>query len=270
MTEGDTLPTWPSTPSPGARTWSWVNENRFLLAVVVVPALLVGLAAWWIADHGGAATADQAERLENLHFVSSTSSADQRLRPFRNMDLSGMNLTALQLDGADFTEARLIDARLESTKLDHAVFIDARLSGADLKNAVLPYAQLDRANLSAADLSGADLSYVHLDGAYLDRADLHFALLRGADLHGANLRGADLTNADLTGADLSNAYLSGAILAGADLSGATLSEATMGNASLCEIVLSGGDVRVIYDDATTWPDWFNPSPSTHNHFNSRC
>src|SRR4029079_13003918 len=131
----------------GARTWSWVNEHRLRVALVVVPALLVGLVLWWIADHGDARRADQAERLGNLRFVSSTSSADQRLRPFRSMDLSGMNLTGLQLDGADFTQPRLIDARLESSELDHAVFIDARLGGADLKNAILPYAQLDRADL---------------------------------------------------------------------------------------------------------------------------
>ena len=78
-------------------------------------------------------------------------------------------------------------------------------------------------------------------------------ILRGADLDGADLRGADLTNADLSHADLTNADLSGAVLRWRDLSGADLSGATMGNVSLCEIGLSGGDVRVIYDDATTWP-----------------
>src|SRR4029079_9991134 len=107
MSEGDRLPIGSSKPGPGAQTWSWVNEN--LVALAVVPALLVWLVLWWMSGHGDAGTADQAARLENLRFVSSTSSADRRIRPFRSMDLSGMDLTGLQLDGADFTGARLID-----------------------------------------------------------------------------------------------------------------------------------------------------------------
>ena len=68
--------------------------------------------------------------------------------------------------------------------------------------------------------------------------------LAGIDLSGANLLAANLSGASLILANLSGANLNVANLRGANLSGANLSGAFLGGAT--------------YDDATIWPDGFNP------------
>jgi len=88
------------------------------------------------------------------------------------------------------------------------------LSGADLTGINLAYADLTRANLSWANLTGVQLGQANLSGANLAGANLTGAKLNMADLTGANLSGARLLDArlykatldgtDLSGADLSN------------------------------------------------------------------
>jgi hypothetical protein len=68
----------------------------------------------------------------------------------------------------------------------------ANLIGALLTDAYLMGARFDRANLGAATLENADLS-----DARLTSADLRDASLEGADLHGATLSGANLSGARL-------------------------------------------------------------------------
>jgi uncharacterized protein YjbI with pentapeptide repeats len=87
-------------------------------------------------------------------------------------DLSGANLTDLNLDEADLTEAHL--------------------NGATLSLANLKGANLTKANLEKAELWGAGLTK-----ANLKEANLKFAILVRADLTGANLTKANLTEANL-------------------------------------------------------------------------
>lgn len=70
------------------------------------------------------------------------------------------------------------------------------LQGADLKGINLSYADLVGADLTDCNLRGADLSYANLSEANLTNADL-----RGAMLIGTNLRMAVLENAILDRAD---------------------------------------------------------------------
>ena len=67
------------------------------------------------------------------------------------------------------------------------------LSGADLESANLSWANLGYVTLNGADLSGADLISANLIGANLSGADLSYANLSGANLSGANLSGAIMT-----------------------------------------------------------------------------
>jgi uncharacterized protein YjbI with pentapeptide repeats len=81
------------------------------------------------------------------------------------------------------------------------------VTGGDLSTINLIGADLISANLSGANLSGAklefaDLSDADLTGANLSGASLSYADLSDADLTGANLTGADLTDANLTGATM--------------------------------------------------------------------
>ncbi len=80
-----------------------------------------------------------------------------------------------------------------------------QLQGADLSNAKLMQAELKGARLENADLTAA----------YLIRADLSDANLANADLTQAVLSEANLSGVDFEGAELMDTYLSGANLKGA-------------------------------------------------------
>lgn len=80
---------------------------------------------------------------------------------------------------------------------------------------------------------------VNLKGAHLSETDLPWADLRGANLREVHFRGANLTYARLNGVNLH----------GADLRGANLSMTNLDGADL---------KRARYNDATQWPDGFNP------------
>jgi hypothetical protein len=103
------------------------------------------------------------------------------------------------------------------------------LSGADLSNVDLRIADpigvdLRRANLRRANLSGAKLINTSLCGAKLisadlSNADLIISDLSGADLSGAHLSDAKLSSLNLRGVNLSRADLGGTIFDDVDLSG---------------------------------------------------
>lgn len=81
--------------------------------------------------------------------------------------------------------------------LDNVNLSVINLNGADLRNAYLCDADLGWSNLSLVNLSGADLK----------GANLKFADCSGADFSNADLTDADFTNADLTDADFTGATL---------------------------------------------------------------
>jgi len=76
------------------------------------------------------------------------------------------------------------------------------LSGANLSELDLTLAKLRNANLTGANLRNADLRYADLWDADLTNANLTGANLSSADLRGANLTGAWLGGANLKGAQL--------------------------------------------------------------------
>ncbi len=81
----------------------------------------------------------------------------------------------------------------------------ANLTGIDLSTVDLRNADLSGANLGGADLSATDLRGANLAGANLSGADLSKAKLRDAEGAGINLSGANLDKADLRGIDLTGA-----------------------------------------------------------------
>jgi uncharacterized protein YjbI with pentapeptide repeats len=96
------------------------------------------------------------------------------------------------------------------------------LSGADLSGMELAGADLRGALLEAADLRGANLEGARLDDAVLAHAHLEGVRFAGATLRGANLGKTRATRAVLTGCDLRGATVYQADFSGADLSGAQL------------------------------------------------
>jgi hypothetical protein len=154
--------------------------------------------------------------------------------PMREFDLSGRNLSDLNLRKADLSEASLAEADLDGIDL-----LDADLDEADLRGA-----SLIRANLQEAGLGGADLTAADLSGANLATAYAGFVDLKGAKLRHANLQGTNLQESDLEGADLSFADLRGALLSGTNLKRANLRKANLNGAC--------------YDENTVWPKGINP------------
>jgi len=87
--------------------------------------------------------------------------------------------------------------------------VACELSGADLSDLDLQGADLERSDLSGVNLREVDLREANLKGAVLRKADLRSADLRGVDLYKADLSYADLTGADVEGALLDSAELLG-------------------------------------------------------------
>jgi uncharacterized protein YjbI with pentapeptide repeats len=103
--------------------------------------------------------------------VSQTQRIEQDVSEIaRTDDLSGRNLSALELARIDLQGKNLSRANLRASNLTQANLNFANLSGADLRDT-----DFTEASLQSADLSDSDLSR---------------AILRGADLSGADLVGA--------------------------------------------------------------------------------
>jgi hypothetical protein len=94
------------------------------------------------------------------------------------------------------------------------------LRGADLTGAHLEQADLRGANLELADIEGAQLEQALLRAAHLEQASLMEAHLEGADLRAAQMGGANLGDAYMEGINLGGAQLEGVIFWGAQLKGA--------------------------------------------------
>ena len=126
------------------------------------------------------------------------------------IDLTGLDLRDLRLNGIDLSYTNLEEVHLE---------------GARLMRAHLEKAHLMKANLERANLWGAHLTEAHLERAHLEEAHLEGAHLEGAELWGAHLEGAHLTRANLWGTPLAGAFFYGARLWHADISRAGFGDA---------------------------------------------
>jgi uncharacterized protein YjbI with pentapeptide repeats len=93
----------------------------------------------------------------------------------------------------------------------------ANLSQMDLGGVDLSKADLTQVDLSRVQLNGADLVRTELSGATLSGADLRAADLTDANLSGASLAGAILTGADLNRTNFSEVALLETILSDLDL-----------------------------------------------------
>jgi uncharacterized protein YjbI with pentapeptide repeats len=106
------------------------------------------------------------------------------------VDLSGANLSEVDLYRSHLPNASLSSVRLRGANLSRATLVGSDLSGSDLRD--LSNGDLIRTNLSAANLSDTNLSSTDL---------------RGVDLREANLWNADLSEADLQGAQVTDKQL---------------------------------------------------------------
>jgi hypothetical protein len=180
---------------------AWWVRDIFIAAVVAVLVLFGQMSLVHSANSVDPETPQsqqsQSERLENLRFVRDRSSAAYQPRPFRQFDLSGMNLQGLQLSGANLVQANLSGANLTGTDLSSTAATPETPS-APATPAAISY--LQGANLCHADLTGTNFRLAYLANANLTGVNLIFTQLRGAVLNGSDLSGATLPS-DVTGPD---------------------------------------------------------------------
>jgi uncharacterized protein YjbI with pentapeptide repeats len=134
-------------------------------------------------------------------------------------DLSDMDLAGINLSEADLCDAELFHSNLRGANLKMAAFINADLGMANLRGAALYKADLSNASLIEADLSEAglgeaDLSGADLRGTTFERSDLTEARLAEADLGEANLTHSILVRANIVDTSFRNANLASTNLTG--------------------------------------------------------
>ncbi len=163
-------------------------------------------------------------------------------------DLSGKDLTEVNLSGEDFSWMNLSGANLSGKDLSDTILVGANLANADLTGVNLSGLDLSFVNLSGVDLSGKDLSGTILMGANLANADLTGVDLAGLDLRRVNLSEVDLSGKDLTGTNLEGAFLIDSNLSGVDLTGKNFVltkfvGTNLANANLTGVDFSNLDLR---------------------------
>lgn len=139
-------------------------------------------------------------------------------------DLSGGDLSDINLQGAYLYRVNLSGARLFRAKLQAAILVEVDLSGATLQRADLREARaigvklaganLYLARLQRANLRGADLSHANLNRARLRRANLALTTWQGANLDLARFSRNNLMGSDFRGLDLTNVRVSDAAVYG--------------------------------------------------------
>lgn len=158
------------------------------------------------------------------------------LKRWPGIDLTGADLSNLDLRGVDFTGAWLESANLRN----------ANLSGAKLQATVLAHADLRGAIAIGTDFRAANLGGAECAQAVFDNANLQGAILGGTRLGLAQLRGARLAQAQWldsvwAGADASAIVAPGMLFYKLDMSGARFAEAVLANCSFIECNLQGAD-----------------------------
>lgn len=113
-------------------------------------------------------------------------------------NLSGADLTQVNLIGANLRGADLSGATLSQANLTNADLTGANLEGAVLNSANLSGASLTGANLKSASLENANLSYAGFISANLEAANLKDAKLEFTNFRGANFRLTTLANGVVT------------------------------------------------------------------------
>lgn len=86
-------------------------------------------------------------------------------KSFNDQDLTGCDLSGLEITGRDFKRAKLVDARLTEAKFDSCDFKQADLTGADLSGASFSTCPFHGARLDGATIKDATFEYGEFKGA---------------------------------------------------------------------------------------------------------
>lgn len=154
----------------------------------------------------------------------------QRKESLEEAELSNLDLTGVDLSHMNLRGAVLERVLLRKANLAHADLSGATLVGLDIQDADCRWADFTEADLADSLLIRSDFSEAVMRDADLMRADVRKACLEkvvaeGADFAEADLSCATFREADLTGADLSFCRLHHTDFSNANLTDASLESA---------------------------------------------
>jgi len=126
-----------------------------------------------------------------------TLSDDEKLSKFKQIDLSGMDLSYLDLSGINLSNLDLSGVNFKNAVLDKANLTYSIISDAILIDTKMNDANLERTDFRYSNLSGAIMKDANLTGTYFLDANLQDAFCFGAIIHKTDFRGANLKGVDL-------------------------------------------------------------------------
>lgn len=166
------------------------------------------------------------------------------LRVWPDIDLTGADLSGLDLRGVDFSGAWLESTNFQNSNVSGAVFAAAVLAHADLRGAMAIGTNFAYANLGRARLTHGVFDQANFTGAILSHCSLAQTQFRRATLQGTQLFEtvwgvADWSGVQASGLVLHNLDLSGLVLTEADLSGTSFLECKLPQVNLRGAKLKG-------------------------------
>jgi uncharacterized protein YjbI with pentapeptide repeats len=142
----------------------------FLLAVLAIPLFT------------GVAQAAKSKHLQQLLSTKQCNGCD-----LSGANLSNIDLSKAQLVGANLNMANLVNTNLSEANLTKASVVGANLGGANLR----------QTNLSEATFVYSNLAQAQMQGATLYKTDLQGANLANVELTGARISRSSFTNANI-------------------------------------------------------------------------
>ncbi|OTF75418.1 BTB/POZ domain-containing protein KCTD9-like protein [Euroglyphus maynei] len=159
-------------------------------------------------------------------------STNTRLR-FQGVNLTGADLSRLDLSNINFKYSILRGANLQGATLNNCCMERADLSKCNLEGATLINCHMVCCNLEGSILRGSNMDSPTLtELTNLEGANLNNVNLEGSKMHRVNLRIASLKNANVQNCNLDHSCLAGANLENCDLSGSDLNEVNLRGANL--------------------------------------
>jgi len=159
-----------------------------------------------------------------------------------NTDLSGLDLSKLDLSDVNFAGSRLKKVDFSDSNLSGASFQGADLSQSNLSGANMDGGVLDDVRFSGANCTGTIFKAVSVEGTDFSGLVLKDANFSNAYGEYADFSGADLTGAVFVGAKLPSSDFDGCQLAGTDFSQAEIKDADFANVQAPGINLERADI----------------------------
>lgn len=159
----------------------------------------------------------------------------------------GANLSNATFEGANLQEAEFIGAKARDANFHAADLTDAVIRESDFTRAYLPFsfgerAQVERSNFRFADIRNGEWQGVRIDGSDLSYANMEGVVLANADIRRTKMVHANLERAILNGCQLVESDLSGAFLKEAEMRKAKIKETSLENVQAKSIDLSEAEI----------------------------